>query len=168
MLFLARVFGGGIDRYYNGSRSFLFLFVAGGLLPVELEGGANFDSVKADDEVFGEDRLEDEAGEEGGRTEDQAKQVLLETELHGLEGLSTVFDHGELDDDGGHQDDQEQLVVEEVLEHVDLVGLQLTSVDLVEHLEEHEDVEEDGVVFAGLIVPLAHSDGGGDAEQLGT
>ena len=118
--------------------------------------------------MFGEDRLEDEAGEEGGRTEDQAKQVLLETELHSLEGLSAVFDHGELDDDGGHQDDQEQLVVEEVLEHVDLVWLQLTSVDLVEHLEEHEDVEEDGVVLAGLIVPLAHSDGGGDAEQLRT
>ena len=145
-------------------RSFFLLLLD--LAPVPLEG-SELDTLEADDEVVGEDDFEGEAGEEGGGAEEEAEQVLLEAELDGLQGLAAVLDHGELDDDGGDHDHQEQLVVEEVLEDVVLVVLQLTGVDLVEDLQQHEDVEEDGVVLAGLVIPVAHADGGGDAEEFG-
>jgi hypothetical protein len=54
-----------------------------------------------------------------------------------------------------------------VLEDVVLVVLQLAGVDLVEDLQQHEDVEEDGVVLAGLIVPLGDADRRRNAKQFG-
>ena len=71
--------------------------------------------------------------------------------------LYPPFDHGELDDDGADQNDQEELVVEEVLEDVVLVGFELPGVDFVEDLKEHENVEENGLMFAGLIIPFTHT-----------
>jgi len=72
-----------------------------------------------------------------------------------------------LDDDGGNKNNQEELVVEEVFEDVEFIVLQLTGVDLVEDLQQNEDVEKDGIVLSGLVVPLTHTDGRGDAEQFG-
>lgn len=115
-----------------------------------------------------EDDFEEETREEGAGAEEEAEEVLLEAEFNALEGLSTVFDHGQLDDDGADENDQEQFVVEEVFEDVVLVRFQLSGVDFVEDLEEHENVEEDGFVFAGLIVPFADSDRRGDSEDFGT
>lgn len=107
---------------------------------------------------MGKDNLEGKTGQDRGGSQQQAKQVLLEAQLDALERLSSVLDHGQLDDDGGNDDDQEELVVEEVLKDVVLVVLQLSGVDLVEDLKQHEHVEEDGVMLSCLLVPLADSD----------
>ena len=136
--------------------SFFLLFLLN-LLPVVGEG-AELNALGTDDQVIGEDDLEGKAGKERGGSKKEAEQVLFEAELDSLERFAAVLDHGELDDDGGHHDDQEQLVVEEVLENVHLIVLQLTCVDLVEHLQQHEHVEEDRVMLAGLVVPVAYSD----------
>jgi hypothetical protein len=146
-------------------RSLLLLLLH--LAPVVLEG-SNLHSLGADDQVVRQDHLESQARKDGSRSEQQAKQVLPEAKLDSLEGLSTILDHGQLDDNGGHHDHEEELVVEEVLEDVVLVVLELTSVDLVEDLQQDEDVEEDRVVLAGLVVPLTHTDRGRNAEQFGT
>lgn len=107
---------------------------------------------------MGKDHLEGKAGQERGGSKQQAKQVLLEAQLDALKGLSSVFDHGQLDDNGGNDDNDEKLVVEEVLKNVVLVVLQLSGVDLVEDLKQNEHVEEDGVVLSCLFVPIANSD----------
>lgn len=146
-------------------RSFFLLFLD--FAPVVLEC-SNFDTLWANDEIVGKDNLEGKGGEEWGGSEEETEQVLLEAELDGLKGLASVLDHGELDDDGGNNNHQEELVVEEVLEDVVFVVLELTGVDLVEDLEQHENVEENGVVLSSLIVPVTHTNGWGDTEQFRT
>lgn len=146
-------------------RSLFLLFL--NLAPVVLEG-TEFNALEADNEIVGEDDFEGKTGEERGGAEKKAEEVLLEAELNSLEGLATILNHGELDDDGSHQNDEEEFVVEEVLEDVVLIVLQLTSIDLVEHLQQHEDVEEDWVMLTGLIVPVAHSNRWGNAEEFRT
>ena len=74
--------------------------------------------------------------------------MFFRCERSASEGFSSVLDHDDLDCNGYDHDDQEQSVVEETLEYVVLLGTQLTSVDLVEHLHEHECVEQDGIVVA--------------------
>jgi hypothetical protein len=69
-----------------------------------------------------------------------------------------------LNEDGGDKNEEEQCVVEEVFKDVIFVGFQLTSVDFVKDLKQHKHVEEDGVVFACLFVPVSHSDRRGDSK----
>lgn len=115
-----------------------------------------------------QDHLESQARKERSRSKQEAKQVFLEAEFDSLEGLSTVLDHGQLDDDGGNHDHEEELIIEEILEDIVFMVLELTSVDLVEDLQQDEDVEEDGVMLTGLIVPVTNTDRGRNAEQFGT
>jgi hypothetical protein len=129
-----------------------------GFLPVELEAFSDFDSVLADDEVVRQNDLEEQAREEGGGTEEETEQMFLEAEFDGLEGLVTILNQCELDDDGADKDGQEQLVVEEVLEDVVFVSLQFAGVDFIEDLQQHEYVEEDRVMLAGLIIPVTDTD----------
>ena len=136
----------------------LLLLLDGGLFPVELDGLSKFNSVEGYDEVVGEDDLEQQSREHGAGAKQQAEQVLLEAEFDGLEGFASVLDHGELDDDGADEDDQEKFVVEEVFKYVVFLSLQLSGIDLVEDLQQHEHVEEDRIVFSGLIVPVSHTD----------
>lgn len=146
-------------------RSLLLLLLH--LAPVVLES-SDLHSLEADDQVVRQDHLESQARKDGGRSEQEAEQVFSEAQLDSLKGLSTVLDHGQLDDDGGNDDYEEELVVEEVLEDIVFVALELTSIDLVEDLQQDEDVEEDRIVLACLVIPFAHADGGGNAEEFGT
>lgn len=141
---------------YEVFASFLLLLLFN-LLPVVLEA-AELNSLRADDKVIRKNNLKGKAGKKRSGSEKQAKQVFLEAELHCLKGLSSILDHGELDDNGGHNDHQEQFVIKEVLENIVFVVLQLTGIDLVKHLKQHKDIEEDGVVLSSLIVPVTHTD----------
>ena len=85
-----------------------------------------------------------------------------------MKRLSSVLDHSELNDYCAYDNDQEEFVIEEIFENVVFISFQLTSVDFVEYLKENENVEEDGVVFSCLVVPIADSDRTGNAENIGT
>jgi len=145
--------------------SFFFLLLD--LSPVVLEG-VKLDSLRADNQVVGKKNLEGQSGQEWGGSEQQAKQILLEAELDSLERSSSVLDHGKLDDNGSNNNNQEEFVVEEVFEDVGFIGFEFSCVDFVEDLEEHKDVEEDGVVLSGLVVPFSDVNGWRNAEELGT
>ena len=73
-----------------------------------------------------------------------------------------------MDDNGADNDDQEHLVVEKLLENVVFVRLQLTSVDFVEDLQQDKDVEENRVVLACFVIPVAYVDWRGNSEDLRT
>ena len=94
--------------------------------------------------------------------------MLVLGEGHCSEGLSSVLNACELNQNGDEEDDEEEGVVEEVGEDVQLSFLQFPGVDFVEDLHQDKGVEEDAVVFAGLVVPLADADGRLDVEELGT
>lgn len=135
--------------------------------PVELET-SEFDSVEADDQICRQNDLKEETRQHRGWAKQQAKQVLLEAEFDCLERFSSVFDHSQLDDDCHDHNDQEKFVVEEVFENVVLISFEFSGVDLVEDLKQHEDIEEDGVVFTSLVVPVFDSDWARDSEDFRT
>lgn len=117
--------------------------------------------------MSGQDGLLHEGSEQRQGTEQETDDVLFEGEVDSLQGLASELDDTELNDEGEDQDSHEQRVVEEVLEDVDFLVLELSSVDFIEDLKQHEDVEEDGVVLACLIIPVLHSDGRGNIENFG-
>ncbi len=90
----------------------------------------------------------------------------MEGKFYGFHGLASVFDHGQLNDDGGNDDDQEERVVEEVFENVSFFCLEFSGVDFIENLEEDEDVEEDAIMFTCLIIPILDLNGGWDSKDF--
>lgn len=107
------------------------------------------------DQVFRQNELNEKPGKEGAGSQKDAKGIFEGAELNSLQGSSSELDHDQLDDDGADQDDDEEWVVEEVLEDVNLRWLQFSGIDFVENLEHHENVEEDGIVLSGFLVPVA-------------
>lgn len=71
--------------------------------------------------------------------------MLVEGQRHCAHCGTTILDKGGLHEQGADDDEQEETVVEEALEHVELVGAEFARVDLVEDLHEHEGVEDDSV-----------------------
>ena len=71
-----------------------------------------------------------------------------------MEGLATKADEDYLDNGGEYEDDDEEPIVEEALEDVVLSRFDLSRVDLVEELHEHEGVEEHCVVNTVLQGPF--------------
>jgi len=67
------------------------------------------------------------------------------------------LDHYDLHDDGNEHDHKEHLILENAIEHVELSLEQLSGVDLIEHLHEHEGLEDKSEVQSLL---------GGDVGQL--
>lgn len=80
--------------------------------------------------------------------------------------MPTELDAGNLNNDGGDEDDKEQGVVKEVGEDIDFSWFEFSSVDLIEDLHKNEGVEENAVMFTRLDCPLFHSDRRLDSEQL--
>ena len=77
--------------------------------------------------------------------------MLLPGKRNCSDRLATILNEGALYNNGKNNDEKEEQVVEETLENiVDLA--QLTGVDLVEHLHEHEGMENEGIVLNLLIV----------------
>ncbi len=123
------------------------------LFPVEFEG-TKFNSILTNNKVFWEYCLCEKSPNQWGWTQNQAQQVLVESELDCFHWFSTVFDHGQLNDDCGNQDDQEQRIIKEMLKHVWFCDFQLSSINFVENLQQDENVEEDWVMFTGFIIPV--------------
>jgi hypothetical protein len=73
-----------------------------------------------------------------------------------------------LNDDGGNNDNKEELVVEKVLEDIVFLVFEFSCIDFVEDLKEHEDIEENRVVFSGFIIPVLDSNGRGNSEDFRT
>lgn len=69
--------------------------------------------------------------------------------------------------EGKEDDTQEHRVVEEVLKDINFLVLKLTGVDLIEDLEEHEHMEEYGVVLSCLNGPFLDTDGRRNIENVG-
>ena len=53
-----------------------------------------------------------------------------------------------------------------MLKHVYFFCLQFSGVDLIEHLKQHENVEEDAVMFTSLIVPIFNLNGWWNSENF--
>lgn len=45
------------------------------------------------------------------------------------------------------------------MENVGFIGLELTSINLVENLKKHENVKEDGEVLSSLFIPFTNTNG---------
>lgn len=91
--------------------------------------------------------------------EQEAQEIFFEAELNCFKGFTTVFNHGELNDNSGNYNDQEEFVVEEMLKNVVFIILKFSGVDFIEDLKEYENIEEYGVVFTCFIIPVFNSDG---------
>lgn len=75
-------------------------------------------------------------------------QVLVKGQRLHLHNLSDYFDLNEesLEDNRYKQDEYEEPVVEETGENIDFRGQQFFGIDLIEDLQHHIHIEEEGVV----------------------
>lgn len=64
--------------------------------------------------------------------------------------MPTKLNQADLNNNGDRDHQEENWIVEEVFEHIELINQELSAVDFVEDLHEHECVEEDGEVLSGL------------------
>jgi len=112
--------------------------------------------------------FEKQTGDQRGGSQKETKKIFLEAEFDCFHRFSSVLDHSQLNDDGADNDDEEKFIVEEVFEHVSLLIFELPCIDFIEDLQQHEHVEEDGVVFACLIIPIFNANGWGNTEELRT
>jgi len=103
--------------------------------------------------------FEEQAGEQRGGSQKETKEIFLETEFDCFHRFSSVLNHSQLNDNSADNDDEEKFIVEEVFEHVSFLIFQLPCIDFIEDLQQHEHVEEDGVVFAGLVIPILNANG---------
>ena len=94
--------------------------------------------------------------------------MFITIKRYGSKSLTSVLDAGKLNDNGEDDDNNEKRVIEEIREHVKFSFLQFPSIYFVEHLHQHESVEENAIMFSSLIVPFCDSDRGLDIEQLRT
>lgn len=68
--------------------------------------------------------------------------MLLQCQRNGSQRLASKLYAQILNHQRANHNDDEQRIVEEVLEHVQLRGLELSAVYLVEDLQQYEYVEE--------------------------
>jgi hypothetical protein len=73
-----------------------------------------------------------------------------------------------LDNNGGDNDNKKELVVEKVLEDIVFLVFEFSCIDFVEDLKEHEDIEENRVMFSGFIIPVFDSNGRGNSKNFRT
>jgi hypothetical protein len=85
-----------------------------------------------------------------------AVEVLTHGERNEHEGSSSDLDDDDLKDEDAGYDEDEEIVIEEILEDVEFLLLQLSSVEEVEHLQEDKDIEEDTEMLTTGVVPLLH------------
>lgn len=97
-------------------------------------------------EVLDRDELEEQSPWQGKEAKCDANEVLLNAELSTLGEGASVLNHGQLHDHGEDDDAEEHAIAEESFEDVQFSFLDLSGVDLVEHLEHHEDLEHKGEV----------------------
>jgi hypothetical protein len=72
--------------------------------------------------------------------------MLLPCEWDSSDGLSSILDEHALHDNGEDHDHYEEKIVEETVENVIFEFTELSAVDLIEYLHEHECVEYQCVV----------------------
>jgi hypothetical protein len=79
----------------------------------------------------------------------------LDCERCASQRIPTELNHKDLYDDCNGHDQEEHVVVEEAAEHIELMLLQLSAVDLVENLEEYEGMEENCEVESFVHRPVS-------------
>ena len=114
----------------------------------------------------GDDEFEEGTEEQGEGSQAEAHVVLVGGEGDGSEGLTSEFYAGQLDENGHDEDDDEEGVVAEVREDIEFGFFEFSGVDFVEDLHQDECVEEDAVVFSGLVGPFFGSNGRLDVEEF--
>jgi len=82
--------------------------------------------------------------EEDAESEANRVEVLVEVERHASKGSSHEGDAQNLNCDRDEGDGDKGAIIKESREHVECSVLNLTSVELVKHLEPHEQVEDHG------------------------
>lgn len=92
-------------------------------------------------EVFQWDELNDESPWKRYYTNGQTDKVLFSVKSVALCNNSTNLNHADLCDPLNHPNDDESGVAKEVSENILFVFLNLSSVDLIEQLQENENLE---------------------------
>ena len=92
-------------------------------------------------EVFQWDELNDESPWKRNYTNGQTDKVLFSVKSVALGNNSTNLNHADLCDPFNNPNDDESGVAKEVSENILFVFLNLSSVDLIEQLQENENLE---------------------------
>lgn len=94
------------------------------------------------------------------RPDQDTDEVLGGGERHQLHSLAPELHDEDLAEEDADDNHDKEVVVGDVGEHIELVLLELAGVEEVEHLQEHEHVEEDAEVHTVGVVPVLqiHSD----------
>lgn len=79
--------------------------------------------------------------------------MLLNIQWHQPECLTSKLYNEYLRDEYTDDDEYEQIIVTNVLEHVDLCSFEGAGIEEVKHLEEHEHVEKHCQMHTILVVP---------------
>jgi len=93
---------------------------------------------KAGEPLGWQHKLDKNAPGEGAEADQHAIEILLVAEGHAPACLTSEHDHWPLDGYSQHKHDQEHLVVEDALEHVELSITEHTAVELIENLQKNE------------------------------
>ena len=83
-----------------------------------------------------------------------ADKVLRSCQRDQHEGFTSEFHNKELAEENTNNDEDKQIVVRDVAEHVNLVFSELPCVEEVENLQENESIEENTEVNTRLVVPM--------------
>ena len=89
--------------------------------------------------------LDNQAIDQSEKADTKTDQVLLKRKRDCAHSCTTIFDKCCLDKNGCNDDENEEPIVEEALEHVVLLVAELARVNLIEDLHKHERVEDNRV-----------------------
>lgn len=147
--------------------SFSFFLWIWNLSPIFLVV-SDFNTILWNDQVVWKSTFNEQSWNEGRWTQQQAQQVFVEWKFNSLHWFTSVFDHGQLNDDGSNQNNQEKWVVEEVFKDVGFLWLKFSGVDFIEDLKQDENVEEDAVMFTSFLIPVSSLDWWWNSENFRT
>lgn len=99
-------------------------------------------------------QLQKSTGNQNSGGHADARAPLTSSQWNGSENAWEVLSAAELDDTSHAEEEQEVGVVHERLEHVEVSGTYLAAVNHIEHLQQHENVENVGQVTGLGLRPL--------------
>lgn len=83
-------------------------------------------------------------------TNDHANNVLIRTQWSHSYSLTTILYDQHLDNDSSNNNTQEHVIVEEPLKDIGFLLLKFPRIDFIEHLQEHEHMEEYRIMYICL------------------
>lgn len=82
--------------------------------------------------------------------------MLVHGERDEHKGFASNLHNDDLEDEDAAHDEDKEIVIKEVFKDIQLLFLELASVEEVEHLQEDKHIEEDTKVLSVSFVPLFH------------